>query len=86
MGYVLQVVHDEPAVDGHDAAVGRDDVVGVGVPTEARLGFVERDVALALQHVRGGEPGHAGPDDGDAPTPRRGGGAHEGPPRRRRAR
>ncbi len=75
-GVRAQVVHDEPAVDRHDAAVGRDDVVGVGVPTEAGLGFVEGDVALALQHVRGGEPGHAGPDDRDAPTPLCGGGVH----------
>ena len=67
-GVRAQVVHDEPAVDGHDPAVGRDDVVGVGVPTEAGLGLVEGDVALALQHVRGGEPGDAGPDDGDAAT------------------
>src|SRR4029079_13131276 len=44
---------------------------------EARLGFVEGDVALALQHVRGGEPGDTRPNHRDAPTLLRGGGVHE---------
>ena len=68
-GVRAQVVHDEPAVDGHDAAVGGHDVVGVRVATEARLGLVERHVALALQHVRGGESGDTRADDGDATRP-----------------
>ena len=43
-------------------------VVGVGVPAEAVLGLEQRDVVLALQHVGGGQAGHAGPDDGDTLT------------------
>ena len=65
-GVRAQVVHDEAAVDGHDAPVGGHDIVGVRVATETRLGLVERHVALALQHVRGGESGDAGTDDRDA--------------------
>ena len=47
-----QVVHDEAAVDREQSPVARDDVVGVRVTAEARLGLVQRDVVLTLQQVR----------------------------------
>ncbi len=59
----LPVVHDEPAVDGHDPVVGRHDVVGVGVAAEAVVALEEGHVVVALQEVRGGEPGDPGTDD-----------------------
>ena len=58
------VVDDEPAVDARAAAVGRCDVVGVGVAAEAALGLVQRDVVGPGQQVGSGEAGDAGPDDG----------------------
>ena len=70
LGYVLRLCTMNPLSMGHDAPVGGLDVVGVRVAAEAGLGLVERDVVLALQHVRGGEPGDTGADDRD-PTPRR---------------
>ena len=59
----------KPLSIGHDPPVGGHDVVGVRVPAETGLGLVERDVALALQHVGGGEPGDTGADDRDPPAP-----------------
>jgi hypothetical protein len=56
------VVHDEPRVDGQRAHPVVD-VVGVGVPAEARVGLVDGDVVRPAQHVRGGQPGHPGTDD-----------------------
>ena len=58
------VVHDEAGVDRQLTVVGRD-AVRVGVPTEAGVGLVERDVGRARRDVRRSESGHAGADDGD---------------------
>ena len=69
LGYVLRLCTMKPLSIGHDAPVGGHDVVGVRVPAETGLRLVEGDVALALQHVGGGEPGHPGADDRDPPAP-----------------
>ncbi len=37
----------------------------VGVTTRTRLGFVEDDVAVGVETVRGGQAGNAGADDGN---------------------
>ena len=52
----------KPLSIGSTPAVGRHDLVGVRVATEAVLGLVEGDVALALQDVGGGEPGDSRSD------------------------
>ena len=64
------VVHDEPGVDGHGAAAGREHVVGVGMAPQARLGLVQTHVVPALQEIGSRQTRHPGADDGD-PFPAR---------------
>jgi hypothetical protein len=61
-------VHDEAGVDAEKPPVRSDDVMGVGMATESRVGLVQRHVGVVLQDVRGGESGDAGTDDGDLPA------------------
>ena len=74
----------KPLSIGHDAVVGRDDVVGVRVPAEPAVGLEQGDVVGALQQVGGGQSGDAGPDDGGGRPLQRGGG-HLPAQRRERA-
>ena len=62
------VVDDEPGVDREHVAGGIGDVVGVGMPTETIVGFVERHLVLLREHVGRGQTGDTGADDGDRPT------------------
>ena len=63
-GYVRSLWTMNPLSIGSTRPSGVSDVVGVRVAAQPRLGLVERDVVLALQHVGRGEAGDAGADDG----------------------
>jgi hypothetical protein len=69
LGVGAVVVHDEAGVDADLGATAPRQVVGVGVPAEPVLAFVERDVVSPLEQVRGGEPGHPGAHDRHGRTP-----------------
>ncbi len=61
---VRLVVNDEARVDPVRDTVDLD-VDGVRVPADAAVGLEDRHVVVAVQLVRGDEPGDAGADDGD---------------------
>ena len=61
-------MYQEGGVDAYGEAVAPVDVVGVGVPAEAGVGFEERDPVARRQRVRRDQARHATADDRDRPS------------------
>ena len=68
VGIRAVVVDDEPGVDREPVAGGIGHVVGVRMPTETSLGFIEGHLALLCEHVGRGQTGDACADDGNRST------------------
>ncbi|GGW10923.1 hypothetical protein GCM10010264_43820 [Streptomyces globisporus] len=60
-------MHDEPGVDTVHPAVGRGQIMGVGVAADAVVRLVERHLMNVVENVGGGQSRHSGPHHGRAP-------------------